>query len=237
MRSTPTSGLGRLRPAPEPSSSMRSRRWNGHSRRRLKALIARPTRPRHASLSAHLETTRSRVRAGTPGGYIRFGPLYSSEHHPHHGRRIAGRPATAPWRRPTRDSRIPPQAGGIIWGWMPSTSTSRLQSENRPRVAVFARDGRSVRRERPDCGVLALGRGQKAVPERHRHPGHHSEEDRAAPPLTRSRNVWALALNNGITLAPHTTCAAFLSIEGDRLGPYDRQSGAQQWLARPARNR
>ena len=49
-------------------------------------------------------------------------------------------------------------------------------------------------------------------------------------------NVWALALNNLLTMPPAFTASqAFFSIEGDRLVAYDLAAGTRQWMvtARP----
>jgi hypothetical protein len=60
--------------------------------------------------------------------------------------------------------------------------------------------------------------------------------DHAPAPLMPVENVWALALNNLLTMPPaYTSSQAFFSIEGDRLVAYDLAGGARQWMvtARP----
>jgi outer membrane protein assembly factor BamB len=55
-------------------------------------------------------------------------------------------------------------------------------------------------------------------------------------PLTPTQNVWALALNNALTMPPaYEGTEAFLSIEGDRVVAYDLTSGLRRWIvaARP----
>ncbi|MGH9139694.1 MAG: PQQ-binding-like beta-propeller repeat protein [Vicinamibacterales bacterium] len=60
--------------------------------------------------------------------------------------------------------------------------------------------------------------------------------DRTPQPLTPTENVWALALNNELSMPPaYDGTQAFLSIEGDRLVAYDLNSGSRRWMvaARP----
>src|SRR3954465_7776609 len=82
-----------------------------------------------------------------------------------------------------------------------------------------------------------LGWAPPAVPRVHPSPKLPTPKtDRTVFPLTPVENVWALALNNLLTLPPaYDATQAFLSIEGNRLAAYDLASGLRRWLvtARP----
>src|SRR3954471_15877954 len=73
---------------------------------------------------------------------------------------------------------------------------------------------------------------QPAVPRVHPSPKLPTPKtDRTVFPLTPVENVWALALNNLLTLPPaYDATQAFLSIEGNRLAAYDLASGLRRWL-------
>jgi outer membrane protein assembly factor BamB len=97
---------------------------------------------------------------------------------------------------------------------------------------------------RRSCSALLLSlslsasvRAQPPTPRPHPEPRSPAAKvDRTAPPLTPVENVWALSLNNSLTMAPaYDGTQAFFPIEGDRLVAYDLLTGKQTWLvtARP----
>src|SRR3954469_4796392 len=80
-------------------------------------------------------------------------------------------------------------------------------------------------------------RAQPPTPRPHPLPSAPATRtDRTPPPLTPVENVWGLALNNALTMAPaYAGSQGFFPIEGDRLVAYDLKAGLRQWVvsARP----